>query len=75
MLSCDPIILGLATTTLAFIMPPAFHLKLMWKSTALSRRILLIVIMIFGIVTTLITTGVNIDAIVEASSNTTQITC
>ena len=68
-------LLGLATTTLAFIMPPLFHLKLMWNKTALSRRILLIVIMIFGIVTTLITTGVNIDAIVESSSNSTKITC
>ena len=67
--------LGLATTTLAFIMPPLFHLKLMWRETELSRRALLIVIMTFGIVTTLITTGVNIDAIVEASSNSTQITC
>ena len=69
------IALGLATTTLAFIMPPLFHLKLMWQGTAMSRRILLIIIMTFGIVTTLITTTVNIEAIVKASSNSTKITC
>lgn len=56
-------------------MPPLFHLKLMWSNTEWSRRILLIVIMIFGIVTTLITTAVNIDAIVEASSSSIDITC
>lgn len=68
-------VVGLATTTLAFIMPPLFHLKLMWKKTELSRRILLITIVTFGIITTLITTGVNIDAIVESSSNSTDIKC
>ena len=68
-------IIGLATTTLAFIMPPLFHLKLMWQKTELSRRILLITIMTFGIITTLITTGVNIDAIVESSSHSTDIKC
>ena len=68
-------ITGLATTTLAFIMPPLFHLKLMWQKTELSRRILLITIMTFGIIATLITTAVNIDAIVESSSNSTDIKC
>ena len=56
-------------------MPPLFHLKLMWNKTQWSKRILLIVIMTFGIIATLITTGVNIDAIVEASSSSTDITC
>jgi len=56
-------------------MPPLFYLKLMWVETGNAKRILLVVILVFGVVATLITTGVNIDAIVEESSSSTDITC
>ena len=68
-------VVGFATTTLAFIMPPLFYLKLMWVETGRAKKTLLITILVFGVVATLITTGVNIDAIVEESSSSTDIKC
>jgi len=74
--NCVPCsVVGFATTTLAFIMPPLFYLKLMWRQTGNAKKTLLFVILVFGVVATLITTGVNIDAIVEESSSSIDITC
>jgi len=67
--------IGLTGTTLAFIMPPLFYLKLMWQRTKTVKKLLLIAILVFGISATLITTGVNIDAIVTDDRNSTVITC
>ena len=66
---------GLAATIVAFVMPPLFHLKLMWHRTETGRKLLLIIILLFGIAATLITTGVNIEAIVTDNTNSTEITC
>ena len=66
---------GLTATTVAFVLPPLFYLKLMWNITGNSRKLLLIVILIFGIAATLITTGVNVQAIVTDNTNSTEITC
>lgn len=56
-------------------MPPLFYLKLMWQETDNSKRVLLIVILVFGLAATLLTTGVNIDAIVEETGGSPDITC
>jgi len=56
-------------------MPPLFYLKLMWQRTKTVRKLLLIAIIVFGISATLITTGVNIDAIITDDGNSTVITC
>ena len=69
------ILLGFAATVVAFVMPPLFYLKLMWHRTENGRKLLLIIILIFGIAATLITTGVNIETIVTDNSNSTDITC
>ena len=66
---------GLTATIVAFVMPPLFHLKLMWNITGNSRKLLLIVILIFGIAATMITTGVNVQSIVTDNTNSTEITC
>jgi len=67
--------IGLTGTTLGFIILPLFYLKLMWQRTKTVEKLLLIAILVFGISATLITTGVNIDAIVTDNGNSTVITC
>lgn len=51
---------SLATTVLAFILPPLFHLVLKWRFTHIARRIFHLAILIFGIFASGVATGVNL---------------
>ena len=66
---------SLATTILAFVLPPLFHLVLKWKITHIARRIFHLLILCFGIVASGVATGVNLYGAITSSppSNCSQI--
>ena len=67
---CLAFVGSLATSVLAFILPPLFHLKLKWKGTSLVRRILHIVILVAGIAATIGATTINLyEAITNGSAS------
>ena len=73
---CLALVGGLATTILAFILPPLFHLRLKWRYTAVWRRIFHLTILVFGIAATGIVTGVNLYQAIEergGDENCTQL--
>ena len=73
---CLALVGGLATTILAFILPPLFHLVLKWRYTAIWRRLFHLAILVFGIAATGIATGVNLYQAIEhpgANTNCTQL--
>ena len=57
---------GLATTIAAFILPPAFHLLLFWKLKSKPVAVLNIIILLFGVVASTVTTATTIMQIVAA---------
>lgn len=67
---CLAFVGSLATSVLAFVLPPLFHLKLKWKRTSLVRRILHIVILVAGIAATIAATTINLyEAITNGSAS------
>ena len=62
---CLALVGGLATTILAFILPPLFHLRLKWRYTAIWRRVFHLAILVFGIAATGLVTGVNLYQAIE----------
>ena len=69
---CLAIVGSFATSILAFVLPPLFHLALKWKMTHIARNVFHIVLLICGIAATLIATGVNMyEAIKNHSSGST----
>lgn len=67
---CLAFVGSLATSILAFVLPPLFHLSLKWHDTALYRNILHIVILVVGIIATALATGINLyEAIANAGSS------
>ena len=57
---------GLATTIAAFILPPAFHLLLFWKLKSKPIAMLNVVLLLFGVVASTITTATTIIQIVAS---------
>lgn len=55
---------GLATTIAAFILPPAFHLLLFWKRKSVFIAILNILLLLFGVVASTVTTATTILQII-----------
>jgi len=51
---------GLGCSLLAFILPTAFHLKVFWKQTSLFIKGIHMAIFVFGVVSSIITTGVTV---------------
>eukprot|EP01114_Cavostelium_apophysatum_P016843 TRINITY_DN4873_c0_g1_i1.p1 TRINITY_DN4873_c0_g1~~TRINITY_DN4873_c0_g1_i1.p1 ORF type:complete len:457 (-),score=67.35 TRINITY_DN4873_c0_g1_i1:355-1629(-) len=60
---------GFGCAFLAFVLPTAFHLKLFWKESTITRKISHILILFFGVSASLITTAVTIYEIVVLSKN------
>lgn len=66
---CLAFVGSLATTILAFILPPIFHMLLLWKDTWIVRNILHCVILGAGIIATILATGINLyEAIAHPGS-------
>lgn len=69
---CLALVGGFATSILAFILPPLFHLALARKSTSRQRNALHVVILVCGIGATIVATGVNLwQSIVHNSEPST----
>ena len=67
---CLAFVGSLATSILAFVLPPLFHLSLKWHDTAIYRNILHIVILVVGIIATALATGINLyEAIANGGSS------
>ena len=62
---CLALVGSLATTILAFILPPLFHLVLKWKYIHIFRKIFHIIILVCGIAASGIATGVNLYQAIE----------
>ena len=56
---------GLATTIAAFILPPAFHLLLFWRLKSKFIAVLNILLLLFGLVASTVTTATTIVQIVH----------
>ena len=66
---CLAFVGSLATSVLAFVLPPLFHLVLKHKMVSLPRNILHGVILVVGVLATLAATSINLrEAIVDHSS-------
>ena len=57
---CLALVGSLATSILAFVLPPLFHLVLKWRFTHITRIIFHVVILMFGVFATAVATGVNL---------------
>lgn len=66
---CLALVGSLATTILAFVLPPLFHLTLKWNHTHILLNVFHICILVAGIVATILATSVNLYmAIISPSS-------
>ena len=68
---CLAFVGSLATSVLAFILPPLFHLLLRWRRTFILRNVLHVVILVLGLLATGLATSINLyEAIVNRSEST-----
>lgn len=69
---CLALVGSLATTILAFILPPMFHLTLFWSRSHIGKIIFHTVFLVVGILVTMFATGINLYmAIIQHGSPTT----
>ena len=66
---CLAFVGSLATTILAFILPPIFHPLLLWNKTSPWRNVLHIIILCFGVVATVLATGINLYEAIKSHSS------
>ena len=67
---CLALVGSLATTILAFVLPPLFHLALKRRETSIHLNILHLAILVFGVAATILASGINLYmAVVQRSSN------
>ena len=59
---CLALVGSLATTILAFILPPLFHLSLKWRVTRLARNVFHVCLLLSGIVVSLLATSISLYA-------------
>ena len=57
---CLALVGSFATSVLAFILPPLFHLKLFWRDAIQWRQVFHIILLSLGIVVTLLATSINL---------------
>lgn len=57
---CLAIVGSFATSILAFVLPPLFHLRLKWKLSPMPRNVFHIILLCCGVAATLIATGINL---------------
>ncbi|XP_064404830.1 uncharacterized protein LOC135350057 isoform X2 [Halichondria panicea] len=69
---CLALVGSLATTVLAFVLPPMFHLALKWRHTHIFVNVFHIVLLACGIMATLLATSINLYmAIIGGANNNT----
>lgn len=69
---CLALVGSLATTILAFVLPPLFHLALKWRIVSMFRRVLHLSILAFGVFATVAATGINLYMAIEAGGGSTN---
>ena len=57
---CLALVGSLTTTVLAFVLPPLFHLKLMWRSVDMRLNVFHLILLVVGIVITVGATSINL---------------
>ena len=67
---CLALVGGLATTVLAFILPPLFHLALKRKVTKPWRNVFHTCLLIAGIIASGVATGINLYTAIEEPGST-----
>ncbi len=69
---CLALVGSLATTVLAFVLPPLFHLVLKWRHTHMCLNVFHIVLLACGILATVLATSINLYmAIIAPATNNT----
>lgn len=69
---CLAFVGSLATSILAFILPPLFHLALNWRASTsfeIFRNVLHIILLVIGVIATLLATGINLYMAIEHPGN------
>ena len=66
---CLAFVGSLATSILAFVLPPLFHIALKWKITTVIRRVIHVALLQIGIVATVLATGINLYEAITNSDN------
>ena len=62
---CLALVGSLATTILAFILPPLFHLALKWRVTSWARRVFHICLLLAGLAASITATSINLYTAIE----------
>jgi len=57
---CLALVGSLATTVLAFVLPPLFHLVLKWEHTHMGLNVFHIILLCCGVLATFLATGINL---------------
>lgn len=66
---CLALVGSLATTVLAFVLPPLFHLVLKWRHTHMCVNVFHIVLLTCGILATVLATSINLYMAIVAPAN------
>ena len=69
---CLALVGSFSTTVLAFILPPLFHLKLLWKLTSLFKKVFHIVILVLGVIVTIGATTINLYMAIEGGGGSKE---
>ena len=57
---CLALVGSLTTTVLAFVLPPLFYLRVLWKPTGIVKKVFLIALLLVGIAVTVLATSINL---------------
>ena len=66
---CLALVGSLTTTVLAFVLPPLFYLRVLWKMTKVPKKIFLIILLIIGVFITVGATSINLYMAIKDSSS------
>lgn len=69
---CLALVGSLATTILAFILPPLFHLKLLWRVVDMKKNIFHMLLLIVGILVTVLATSINLYMAIKGGGGSTS---
>lgn len=69
---CLALVGSLTATVLAFVLPPLFHIIIKWHHIGVIKKSFHIMIVVFGIAATLLTTGVGLYNAITSPGSTTS---
>lgn len=69
---CLALVGSLTATVLAFVLPPLFHIIIKWQHIGVIKKSFHIIILIFGIAATLLTTSVGLYSAIASPGGTTS---